>query len=125
MLHHVLVLADDLEASRAFYCDALGFEEAETPELPFRGVWLAHEGELCVHLVDRATYTAFFETLGLPAASGPVDHVAFRCGDLGSAAARLDAAGVDAFSNVVPGLLRQLYVTDPNGLRIELNVPDA
>lgn len=124
MFHHVLVLADDLEASRAFYCDALGFEEAETPELPFRGIWLAHDSELCVHLVDRATYTAFFETIGLGAASGPVDHVAFRCNDLESAAARLEAAGADAVSNLVPGRLRQLYVTDPNGLRIELNVPD-
>jgi catechol 2,3-dioxygenase-like lactoylglutathione lyase family enzyme len=124
MLHHVLVLSDDLEASRAFYCEVLGFAAVESHELPFRGVWLAHEGELCVHLADRATYTAFFETLGLAAASGPVDHVAFRCGDLESAAARLEAAEVDAFANVVPGVRRQLYVTDPNGLRIELNVPD-
>ena len=124
MLHHVLVLTDDLEAARAFYCEALGFEESETPELPFRGVWLSFEGQQCVHLVDRATYTAFFGSLGLAAADGPVDHVAFRCSDLEAAAARLRAAGVEPFVNVVPGLLRQLYVDAPNGLRIELNVPD-
>jgi catechol 2,3-dioxygenase-like lactoylglutathione lyase family enzyme len=122
MLHHALVVTDDLEGSRAFYVDALGFEEAETPDLPFRGVWLAHEGQTCVHLVDRETYTAFFATLGLPAGA-PVDHLAFRVGDLDAAAARLEEAGADAFANVAPGLLRQLYVTDPNGLRIELNAP--
>jgi catechol 2,3-dioxygenase-like lactoylglutathione lyase family enzyme len=123
MLHHVLVLTDDLESSRTFYTEALGFEETETPpQLPFRGVWLAHEGQVCVHLADRETYAAFFATLGLPAGA-PVDHVAFRATDLDAASARLEAAGVDAFPNVAPGLLRQLYVTDPNGLRIELNAP--
>ena len=32
-------------------------------------------------------------------------------------------AGVDVVSNEVPGLFRQLFVADPNGLRIELQVP--
>ncbi len=123
MLHHVLVLTDDLERSRTFYTDVLGFEEADTPaELPFRGVWLAHEGEVCVHLADRESYAAFFATLGL-SAGVPVDHVAFRVSDLDAAGARLEAAGVDAFANVAPGRVRQLYVTDPNGLRVELNSP--
>lgn len=124
MLHHVLVLTDDLEESRRFYTSVLGFEEAATPpQLPFRGVWLAHEGEAaCVHLADRESYSAFFETLGLPAGA-PVDHVAFRVTDLDAAEARVEAAGVDAFPNVAPGLVRQLYVTDPNGLRVELNAP--
>ena len=31
--------------------------------------------------------------------------------------------GVDAVRNEVPGAFRQLFVTDPNGLRVELNLP--
>jgi hypothetical protein len=30
---------------------------------------------------------------------------------------------VDAVTNTVPGL-RQLLVTDPNGVRVEVNLPD-
>ena len=44
MLSHVLVLTDDVAATCAFYCDALGFEAADTPELPFPGAWLALDG---------------------------------------------------------------------------------
>jgi hypothetical protein len=37
-------------------------------------------------------------------------------------AARIQAAGVDAVHNDVPGAFRQILVTDPNGVRVELNV---
>jgi hypothetical protein len=38
-------------------------------------------------------------------------------------AARLDAAGVEAVTNDVPdAAMRQLFLSDPNGVRIELNV---
>ena len=32
-LDHFLVLTDDLEATRVFYCDTLGFEVGERPPL--------------------------------------------------------------------------------------------
>jgi catechol 2,3-dioxygenase-like lactoylglutathione lyase family enzyme len=49
--------------------------------------------------------------------------VAFAASDFDALAARLAAAGVDAFLNETPdGALRQLFITDPNGVRIELNV---
>jgi catechol 2,3-dioxygenase-like lactoylglutathione lyase family enzyme len=124
-LHHVLVLTDDLEATRSFYCDALGFEvDADRPPLPFTGLWLTLGGEACVHAAERSSYEAFAPTLGLAAAGGPVEHVAFRREGYEELAGRLEAAGVEAVRNEVPGTFRQLFVTDPNGLRIELNVPD-
>jgi len=123
MLHHLLVLTDDLEATRSFYRDALGFDEAERPPLPFEGCWLSLGGDPCIHVAERSSYAAFAATLGLPLRDGPVDHAAFRRDDYEELAARLERAGVDVVPNEVPGLFRQLFVTDPNGLRIELNVP--
>jgi glyoxylase I family protein len=122
MVNHVLVLADDLEATRAFYCDALGFEEVESPELPFPGLWLALDGQACVHVAERTAYEEWAATLGLQPAAGPLDHAAFRRTNHDELAARLERAGVEVVSNEVPGLFRQLFVTDPNGLRIELQV---
>ncbi len=55
MVHHVLVLTDDLEASRAFYVDALGFVVADRPPLEFSGIWLRLEedADASIHLADR------------------------------------------------------------------------
>lgn len=123
-LDHVLVLTDDIETTKAFYCDALGFEPGDRPPFPFSGYWLYLDGAPCLHVADRGEYGAQAERMGL--ATGPaVDHVAFGGSDYDAIAARLEAAGVEPVANEVPGALRQLYVTDPNGVRIELNVPTA
>ena len=122
-LDHALVLTDDLEATRRFYCDALGFEAGERPTLPFPGYWLYLDGVACLHVAERAAYEAQLDRMGLARANGPVDHVAFDAGDLEAVLARLDAAGVRSVSNDVPTAgMRQLFLDDPNGVRIEVNV---
>ncbi len=122
-LEHVLVLTDDLEATKAFYCDVLGLEAGDRPDLPFAGYWLYLDGVPCVHVAERTAYEAQLERMGLRRADGPVDHLAFAAADHDALVARLDAAGVEAVSNDVPAAgIRQLFFEDPNGVRIELNV---
>jgi catechol 2,3-dioxygenase-like lactoylglutathione lyase family enzyme len=123
-LDHVLVLTDDLEATRAFYCDALGLEVGERPPLEFPGYWLYLDGVPCLHVAERRPYEAHAARLGLQVGAA-VDHVAFVGDGYERVAARLETAGVDAVTNAVPGAgLRQLFLTDPNGVRIEVNIPD-
>ncbi len=124
-LDHFLVLTDDLEGTTCFYRDVLGFEVGERPPFPFTGKWLYLDGSPCLHLADRTSYEAHASTMALAVDSAPIDHVAFAADDYEALAARLEAAGVEATANVVPGALRQLFLTDPNGLRIELNVPEG
>jgi catechol 2,3-dioxygenase-like lactoylglutathione lyase family enzyme len=122
-LEHVLVLTDDLEATRAFYCDVLGLEAGDRPELPFPGFWLYLAGVPCVHVAERAAYEAQLERVRLRRVDGPVDHLAFAAANHEALVARLEAAGVEAVSNDVPAAgIRQLFFEDPNGVRIELNV---
>ncbi len=127
-MEHLLVLTDDLETTKDFYCDVLGMRAGERPPLEFPGYWL-YLGEVpCVHLAERAAYTAHAETLGLAAsppaeATGAVDHIAFAGVDYEEIAGRLERNGVEAIENVIPGAgLRQLFVRDPNGVRVEINV---
>jgi catechol 2,3-dioxygenase-like lactoylglutathione lyase family enzyme len=55
--------------------------------------------------------------------TGAVDHVAFNGDDYDEAASRLERHGVEAKRNTVPEVgLRQLFVEDPNGVKIEINV---
>lgn len=124
-LDHLLVLTDHLEQTRRFYCDVLGFEDGERPPFPFLGLWLYLGGVPCVHVAERASYEANAARMGLQVDAAPTEHVAFAAEGYEALVARLAAAGVEATANVVPGAgLRQLFVTDPNGLRIELNVPE-
>jgi catechol 2,3-dioxygenase-like lactoylglutathione lyase family enzyme len=123
VIDHVFVLTDDLEASRRFYCDLLGLELCKRPAFPFAGYWLGSEERVFIHLGDRAEFRDALVALGLEDGAGPVDHVAIRGSSLDELAARFAAAGVDMVTNEVPGVFRQLYVTDPNGVRIEVNVP--
>jgi hypothetical protein len=52
-----------------------------------------------------------------------VDHIAFNACDYDDVVGRLERHGVRAERNDVPGVgLRQLFLEDPNGVKIEINV---
>jgi catechol 2,3-dioxygenase-like lactoylglutathione lyase family enzyme len=128
-LDHFLVLTDDVEGTRAFYERALGLEAGDRPPLPFAGRWLYSGGAPRVHVAERASYAAHAATMGIDvagaasASGGPVDHIAFVADDYDEVAGRLDRAGVDAVPNEIPAAgIRQLFLEDPNGVRIEVNV---
>ena len=122
-LQHVLVLTDDLDTTRAFYCDVLGLEVGERPMLPFPGYWLYADDVACVHVAERASYDAHASSMGLPAKPSPVDHVAFEAHGYDALLGRLDATGVEVTTNRSAAGV-QLFFDDPNGARIELVVSE-
>ena len=129
-LEHVLVLSDNIDAARLFYESALGLRAGDRPPLQFDGYWLYAGSTPCLHIADRAAYRAHAATLGLTvgeraaqAGTGPVDHIAFSASDYAAVTARLAAAGIEPVRNDVPGGgPRQLFFSDPDGLRVEINV---
>jgi catechol 2,3-dioxygenase-like lactoylglutathione lyase family enzyme len=130
-LEHVLVLADDIDGTRDFYCQVVGLSVGDRPPLAFPGYWLYAapdgSGPACVHVADRRAYAAHAAGLGLEVPSrdpgvGPVDHVAFSASDWDGLLARLERGGVATVTNRVPGGPRQAFFADPNGVRIEINV---
>jgi catechol 2,3-dioxygenase-like lactoylglutathione lyase family enzyme len=124
-MEHVLVLSDDIEQAREFYCDVVGLELGARPPLEFAGYWLYAGETPCLHLAARGEYLAHASKLGLSVADGagpgPVDHIAFRGVDYDETRSLLQRKGVPAVLNEVPGGPRQLFVEDPGGVRIELN----
>jgi catechol 2,3-dioxygenase-like lactoylglutathione lyase family enzyme len=126
-MEHYLVLSDDIEATRRFYCDLLGLETGFRPELDFAGYWLYLGETPCIHVADWAGYegyardTAMSVTARAPG-TGPVDHIAFSGTGYDEITARLDARGVDYTKNHIEDIgLRQLFLFDPSGVKIELN----
>lgn len=127
-IDHFLLLSDDIDATRDFYCRALGLKVGERPPLAFPGYWLYADGKPLVHIADRSVYSAHAASIGLEAtaigdAAMRIDHIAFAANDYEEAAERLDRAGIAATRNTIPDArLRQLFVADPDGVRIEVNV---
>jgi catechol 2,3-dioxygenase-like lactoylglutathione lyase family enzyme len=127
-MEHVLVLSEDIEATRDFYCHVVGLELGARPPLEFPGYWLYAGSVPCLHVADRHAYLRHAASLGLvvaqePPGAGPVDHIAFNASDYDEACSRLERGGVTAVENTVPGAgLRQLFFDDPNGVRVEINV---
>ena len=128
-LNHYFVRAKDLERSRRFYCDALGFEVMPRPDFAFPGYWLGVGGRIQVHMgqdgiADEATH--YFGTTRASARdnAGVVDHIAFQGTDPEGMARRLAALGLPTRTrHIAPIALYQIFVTDPDGLAIELNFP--
>ena len=65
-LEHFLVLTDDIEVTRRFYCDALGLAVGPRPPLAFAGYWLYVGNTPCVHVAERASYERHSATVGIP-----------------------------------------------------------
>jgi catechol 2,3-dioxygenase-like lactoylglutathione lyase family enzyme len=122
MLDHFLVLTDDSDGTRDFWCEVLALEAGPRPPLEFPGYWLYAGDRPCVHIAERRAYVAHSGQIGIPAATGPVEHVAFDADDREAVARQL--ARVPAVQNEVPGVMRQFFVHDPNGVKIEINVKE-
>jgi catechol 2,3-dioxygenase-like lactoylglutathione lyase family enzyme len=127
-MEHVLVLSDDIDGTKDFYCRVVGLEVGARPPLEFRGYWLYAGDVPCVHIAERGPYLKHAAWLGLSVAREPpgasaVDHIAFNAIDYDAVCTRVEQAGVVAIRNSVPGAgLRQLFIEDPNGVRVEINV---
>jgi catechol 2,3-dioxygenase-like lactoylglutathione lyase family enzyme len=126
-LDHYFVRANDLERTKDFYCDVLGFEVMPRPDFPFPGYWLGVNGRIQVHMGPHGIADAGRYYLGTTPRSGTdnagvVDHIAFLATDPEAFRKRFDELGIKARNRYFPAFkLYQSFIADPNGLMIELN----
>ena len=113
-LDHVNIETTDLETSVRFYEELLGLKAGWRPNFGVPGAWLYVGEQPIVHLVVRETVN--------PPPTGAIHHVALKASGLEETTARLEKAGVEFTKTVVPDLgVTQLFVDDPNGVKLELN----
>ena len=106
---------DDLAATRRFYVEVLGLAEGDRPAFSFPGHWLYCNGRPVVHLAGTATEDRASST-------GRIDHIAFQATGLQAMLRHLDESGISFEQKPVPGqALHQVFLLDPNGIKIELN----
>jgi catechol 2,3-dioxygenase-like lactoylglutathione lyase family enzyme len=118
-LHHIGIVVTDLGAAKAFYGGVLGLRELPRPPFDFDGAWYA-VGDRQLHLIVHPPARALRGTREIDARDG---HFAMRVADFDQALAHLQSYGVPvrvSRENVTPWM--QMYITDPDGNVIELNV---
>jgi len=105
---HMVLQVGDIEASKHFYLDLLGF--TLRPAIPLA------DGRPVVPFKEGIALTS-----GNPGNPLQIDHMAFRVDDVRTISARLMAANVRFFRELHDGVLGlTIYVADPDGNKIEL-----
>ena len=128
-MEHFLVLTSDIDGTRDFYCRVLGMKDGPRPPLGFPGYWLYLGDTPCIHIAEWQTYTAHSNSRDIPVSvpapgTGPFDHIAFVATDYDELLDNLAKNGVKAQRNITnPNGLRQVFLLDPNGVKIEVNIP--
>jgi glyoxylase I family protein len=118
-LHHVSISVTDLDRAREFYGTVLGLPECTRPPFDFPGAWY-ELGDRQLHLIVHEPTRTLRGTTRIDARDG---HFALRVADYDATLERMRAHGVDVLespTNVTPWA--QMYVTDPDGNVVELNV---
>jgi len=113
---HVNIRTRDVERARDFYERALGLRVGDRPPFASVGYWLNLGAVPVVHLVQLAPDDT------RDPGSGRLDHVAFHGVDIEATRQMLTAAGIAFREAIVPrDNSLQIFIHDPDGLKIELN----
>jgi catechol 2,3-dioxygenase-like lactoylglutathione lyase family enzyme len=122
-LDHVNIIAADLDETTRFYESVLGFRYGGRPsEMNFAGGWLYDENDQAIiHVMtfDPERHGEA-ERRGMP--TGSIDHVALACVGFADMVRRCEELGVaHRVNDRKYAELRQVFVTDPNNVTLELN----
>jgi glyoxylase I family protein len=135
---HFGICVSDLDLSLRFYCEALGFEKAETHTIgdDFAALMevehvdlvsqFIRRGETAIELLSFANPTPIGESERRPINQLGLTHLSFRVDDLAHTASQIERLGgriIAPTKTVLPFGemdLEFIYCTDPDGVRIEL-----
>jgi catechol 2,3-dioxygenase-like lactoylglutathione lyase family enzyme len=131
-LEHFLIQTADMTATRDWYVRTLGFTEGAHPDFKFPVCWLYLDGTDVIHITEGGKNVSENRKRYLGQQSdalegtGVIDHVAFRCSGLREMIAHLNASGATFTKRQVDNQgLFQLFLIDPNGIKVELNFANA
>jgi glyoxylase I family protein len=117
--HHAALIVTDMERARWFYGEVLGLKEIGRPPFDFGGAWY-ELGDRTLHLIVHPPSRTMRGTTSIDPRDG---HLALRVESFEATVARMKAFGVPCLElpqNLTPWA--QIYVTDPDGNIIELNI---
>ena len=132
-IEHILVAADDIDATRDWYACVLGMKSGPHPDFGFPVHWMYLGERDVVHIGPSAKKAGDIQKQYLGRTSqdsgtgtGALDHLAFRATGLKEMLLHLKKQGISFSQRRANGqALFQLFFFDPNGIKIELNYDAA
>lgn len=131
-IEHFLVQTEDMAKTRDWYVRVLGFRVGPNPDFRFPVCWLYLGDKDVIHITEggakvsenRKKYVG--QESQATSGTGVVDHIAFRATGLKQMLEHLRAEKLDFRQRQVNDQgLYQLFLFDPNGIKIELNYAQA
>lgn len=113
-LHHASLIVADTAVSLRFYCDILGLQQTDRPDLGFPGVWL-QLGKQQIHLLQLENHDPI---TGRPEHGGHDRHIALSVPELSPVQYRLDKTEI-AYTISRSGR-KALFCRDPDGNALEI-----
>ncbi|MDI1276223.1 MULTISPECIES: VOC family protein [Methylobacter] len=113
-LHHASLIVADTVASLTFYCDVLGMQQTDRPDLGFPGAWL-QLGAQQIHLLELENPDP---VTGRPEHGGRDRHIALSVQELAPVREVLDKNGI-AYTLSKSGR-QALFCRDPDGNALEI-----
>ena len=128
-IEHFLVAADDIDATRDWYARVLGMQPGPHPDFGFPVHWMYVGGVDIVHIGPSAKNAGDIQKKYLGRTSqdagsgtGAIDHIAFRATGLRAMLKHLQKNEISFTQRRANGqALFQMFLYDPNGIKIELN----
>jgi len=127
-LEHFLVQTADIEKTCDWYERVLGMRRGYTPDFKFPVQWMYIGDHDVIHVTEGGAQTSANRKRYLGQQSdaltgtGVIDHVAFRCVGLKDMIDHLQRLKVPFKQRMVSDQgLYQLFLMDPNEIKIELN----
>ena len=132
-IEHILVAADDIDATRDWYARVLGMKSGPHPDFGFPVHWMYLGERDVVHIGPSARAAGDIQkkylgrtSQGSAAGTGAIDHIAFRATGLRGMLEHLKKEKVAFSQRRANGqALFQLFFLDPNGIKVELNYDAA
>ena len=127
-IEHFLLQTADMEKTREWYVNVLGMRVGPNPDFKFPVFWLYLGDKDVVHVTEggakvsenRKRYVG--QESQATQGTGVLDHIAFRATGLAGMLGHLRALGIEFKQRRVNDQgLYQLFMLDPNGIKIELN----
>ena len=128
-IEHFLVAADDIDATRDWYARVLGLKSGPHPDFGFPVHWMYSGGVDLVHIGPSAAKAGEIQKKYLGrtsqdagAGTGAIDHIAFRATGLRGMLEHLKKEKIAFTQRRANGqALFQMFLYDPNGIKVELN----
>jgi len=117
-LDHITIITKNLKKTTDFYVNILGMElDSNRPPFNFEGAWLSLNNRAVVHIIVNKNHN----TKNI---KPTLDHIAFRANNIKLIKNKLNKHKIKYLEKKTPdNKIMQLFITDPNGIKLELSKP--